>query len=58
MDGVVIAERVGAIDLAVARLHAYANASDTDELAGLVARAQVDELLEQRHKLTRAAATK
>lgn len=51
MDGVVVAEQIAAIDTEIKRLHARA-ANGDDELAALIARAQIDELLEQRHKLT------
>lgn len=49
----VVEEKLAAIDAKIARLHAHAQARDTDEFASLLALAQIDDLLEQRHRLTR-----
>lgn len=48
----VLIARLAAIDADIVRLHQHAEAADTEEFAAILDVVQIDELLEQRHKLT------
>lgn len=51
-----VEDQLAEIDVEILRLYKHAATENTDELAALLDLAQIDELLERRHRLTERAA--